>query len=617
LHVFRCRFLAGSPQLETHTFFRFFMLKQLSIKQFVIIDDLTLSFGTGLSVLTGETGAGKSILLDALGLILGDEADFEAVRYGSDVATVEAHFAPEPQHPVWNFLADNKIAKAEDIRIKRVLTKSMATDEATVNGVVVDAAFLKELGTQTAEIHGQFANQNILDPVRQLGFLDSYGNYRALLDGTRNAWNDMKNIEKQLEDERKFMAQTADERITLTKTVEQMKKLKIKPGEYATLDARHKELTKVKNIGEMLQSIQSQLVAGSGAERALIQANRLLEKGKHFDPEKLQVLEKHLTQSLQSSRDSVSELLNLLPDYDINTEELHAAGERLDKFRAIAEQYETPPEQIMELYERLTARLTRIQNAAQLIEQLEDKLMDAKREYNKNSQALSKARKEGAVKLSNAITAELPPLKLLQAEFLVEVGDLPNNLWGPSGINSVVFTARTNKGMPFASIAKTASGGELARMILALKVILQKVQATSTLIFDEVDTGIGGAAAAAVGQRLGLLAQDTQVLVITHSPQVASRGVRQMVVSKREVNNVTLTNVRLLTAEERVDELARMLAGATITKAALAAAQSLLDEAAEPIKLSYAPAPDNDTPIIPPEVAAGAMGGGSAAQSSA
>jgi DNA repair protein RecN (Recombination protein N) len=270
----------------------------------------------------------------------------------------------------------------------------------------------------------------------------------------------------------------------------------------------------------------------------------------------------------------------------------------------------------MELYERLTARLTRIQNASALIEQLEDKLMDAKREYNKNSQALSKARKEGAVRLSNAITAEFPPLKLQQAEFLVEVEDLPNNLWGPTGINNVVFTARTNKGMPFGSIARIASGGELARMILALKVILQKLQATPTLIFDEVDTGLGGAASAAVGQRLALLAQDTQVLVITHSPQVASRGARQMVVSKREVNNVTLTQVRELSDNERIDELARMLAGATITKAAKAAAQALLDEAAEPIKLSYEPAPSDD-PIIPTSLAASVLNNKGTAQTSA
>lgn len=594
------------------------MLKKLSIKEFVIIDHLALDFEPGLSVLTGETGAGKSILLDAFGLILGDPSDPEAVRYGSEQAEIEARFMLPEGHAAWKFLQDNNIPQDKETIIRRKIGVSGA-DEASINNAVLDLELLQKFGMQIAEIHGQFANQGILDPARQLTFLDQFGDYKDFLDGTRNAWNEMKRIEKALEDERKFMAQTADERITLTKTVNEMKKLKIKPGEYLALDEKQKELTKIKNIGEMLQGVQAQLVAGSGAERALIQACRLFERTKHFDPEVLATLEKYLKQSLDSTRDSTSELMNLMPNYEIDTSALLATEERLAKFRQIAEQYESPPEQIMELYERLSARLARIQGAAALIEQLEDQLMDAKREYNKNSQALSKARKLAAQNLSQAVTREFPPLRLAQAEFLVEVEDLPNNLWGPLGINACVFTARTNKGTPFSSIAKTASGGELARMILALKVILQRLQATPTLVFDEIDTGVGGATAAAVGQRLGLLAKDTQVLVVTHSPQVASRGNLHMVVSKAEVGNVTVTSVKRLTPEERIDEIARMVAGAKLTKAARTAASALLEEAAEPIELTY-DAPPADEPVlveVPPEVAAAANVQGAAAQGAA
>ncbi|MBI3418917.1 MAG: DNA repair protein RecN [Proteobacteria bacterium] len=577
------------------------MLKQLTIQQFVIIDKLTLHFEKGLSVVTGETGAGKSILMDALGLILGDAPDPESVRYGSAAATVEALFIPPKDHGVWKFLQDNNIPVDNEIAVKRVVGAA-GGDDAIVNGTATDFQFLQKLGMQLAEIHGQFANQSILDPARQLSFLDAFGNYRDLLAGTRKAWEQLKEYERLLDEERKFMAQTADERITLTKTVAEMKKLKIKHGEYAELDEKQKELTKIKNVGEMLQAVQAQLVAGSGAERSLIQANRLLEKTKHFDPEALGTLEKYLSECLQRARDSASELINLMPDYEIDTSALIAVEERLDKFRKLAAQYETPPEQIMELFERLAARLLRIQNAAKVIAELEDKMMDARREYNQNAQALSKARKAAAQRLSTAITAEFPPLRLMQAEFKVEIEDLPNNLWGPLGINAAVFTARTNKGMPFSTIAKTASGGELARMILALKVILQKLQMTPTLIFDEIDTGVGGATAAAVGQRLALLAQQsTQVMVITHSPQVASRGKLHMVVSKAEVGGVTLTQVTKLDPETRVDEIARMIAGAKITKAARMAAMALLEEASEPLELTYDPPPGYEQPVNVPE----------------
>jgi DNA repair protein RecN (Recombination protein N) len=581
------------------------MLKQLSIKQFVIIDDLTLKFGDGLSVVTGETGAGKSILLDALGLILGDEADFEAVRFGSEFSDIEAHFTLPDNHPSWGILKENNLVKGENIIVKRRIGKDQS-DVITVNDNTIDTELLQRIGMQMGEIHGQFANAGLLDPVRQLSFLDAYGAYPDLVNGTRDAWQAMKDIEKQLEAERKFMAQTLDERITLTKTVAEMKKLKIKPGEYLELDEKQKELTKIKNVGEMLQAVQAQMVAGTGAERSLIQANRLLERTRHFDAEALTTLANHLKQSLDSARDATSELLQLMPNYEIDTTTLYSVEERLAAFRRLSAEHDSPPEDIMSLYERLSARLARIQGAQALIEQLEDKLMDSRREFNQNSQALSKARKVAAMNLSNAITAELPPLRLKQAEFLVEIEDLPNNLWGPTGINAAVFTARTNKGMPFSSISKTASGGELARMILALKVILQRLQMTPTLVFDEIDTGVGGATAAAVGQRLALLAKDTQIMVITHSPQVASRGVAQMVVSKGEINGVTLTQVKSLTPDERVEELARMLAGATLTKAARTAAMALLEEAREPVVLSYEPSPESD---VSPEIAAAALAG--------
>jgi DNA repair protein RecN (Recombination protein N) len=554
------------------------MLKQLSISQFVIIDEVVLDFKSGLTTLTGETGAGKSIMLDALGLVLGDAGEPDMIRMGADQAVIRAVIEAPASHPMWDILKKHNLSAASQLTIGRVLGRD-GKNESTVNGQSVELEVLKEIGATLIEIHGQFANQNIMDPVYQRDSLDSFGGYKELLKGTSDAWYTLRGLEKDLEEEKKFMANASAERIELTTLVAELKLLKPKAGEYAQMAADQKELTRQKMIGETLQSVQAQLVAGSGAERSLSGASRIIDKQKDLDPEVLGPLSEKLALALKHAQDSTTELFRLMPSYDVDIERLHKTEERIKKFNLIAQKKEADPHTLDELFVKLDARLKRILAAPELIKALEDKVMSARGDYLKMSQSLSKARTKAAVELSAAITNEFKPLKLGSAEFQVEVTELGSNRWGPTGINEVLYTARTNLGMPFNSIAKTASGGELARMILALKVILQAVQVTTTLIFDEVDTGIGGAAAAAVGERIAKLADKTQVLVITHSPQVASRGDQHLNVSKSSDGQKTTTNVVMLTTEERTDEIARMLSGDTITPEAKAAALSLINEA--------------------------------------
>ncbi len=555
------------------------MLKQLHISQFVIIDEVKLDFKNGLTTLTGETGAGKSIMLDALGLVLGDEGDADMIRVGADKAVIEAVIELKADHPAWDILKQNSInAEPPQLTIRRVLARDGKL-EASVNGQPVELETLRKIGAVLVEIHGQFANQGILDPVNQRNMLDAFGSYRPLVEGTANAWNTLRELEKALDDEKRFMANATAERLELTTSVNDLKLLKAKPGEYETMSVDAKELSRQRAVSETLQSVQAQLVAGSGAERSLSGASRIMEKQKTLDPEKLGPLADKLALALKHAQDSTTELFNLMPDFEIDVEKLRKTEERLAKFNAIATKHEADPATLPALYERLDARLKRILKAPELVKELEDKVMSARGEYLKQSQDLSKARVKAAHELSIAITNEFRPLKLGSAEFKVDVTELGSNQWGPHGINDVVYTARTNVGMPFSTIAKTASGGELARMILALKVILQAVQVTTTLIFDEVDVGIGGAAAAAVGERIAKLADATQVLVITHSPQVAARGEQHLSVSKTSDGQKTTTHVKSLSEDERVNEVARMLAGDTITGEAKAAAVSLINEA--------------------------------------
>lgn len=558
------------------------MLKRLSISQFVIITSLTVDYADGLTVLTGETGAGKTILLDALGLMLGDPADVDAIRQGEEESQIGALFEVPQNHPVWDFLSQKELAtKGTELDLKRTMGRS-GKDEISINGKPIDLPLLKEIGSYLVEIHGQNANHSFLAPESQMSLLDAFGAYPpGILENVAKAWEDIGKIAQELEEEKNFLLVAEREKPVIERTVAALEKLDMQPGVYKTLTEELANLINIKGLCELFSSINSQLIAQSGVALSLSRVDRLLSTQK--DPV-LNKIKGQIKTALDQTREAIAEMQVLAPTYiDVDTSGIGKAEERLASLKAIAAERKVAPEEIFEHYEYLAARLKRIREAPAKIKDFDNKLIRANEVYRGHAKILSDERKKAAEKLSAAITAEMPGLKMLSAQVQIEVTEDPNARTA-RGFNTVLFTARMNPGMPFSPITKTASGGELSRLILAFKMILQQVQTVSTLVFDEVDSGIGGAAAAAVGSRIARLAETMQILVITHSPQVAARGHQHLHVSKKTDGASTKSVVETLTLDQRIHEVSRMLAGEALTDESLAAARTLIEEARSAVR---------------------------------
>ncbi|MFA5591797.1 MAG: DNA repair protein RecN [Micavibrio sp.] len=557
------------------------MLKKLRIEQFVIIDKLELELQPGLTILTGETGAGKSILLDATGLLLGENSDRGAIRQGQDQSILEADFELPPSHPAKAFLAEKGLVDAAQAQFttRRVL-KRVGEDDISLNGKKIDLPLLKEVGEFLVEIHGQFANQSLLAPENQLHLLDLSGGFPPeILANVADALRDVKRTAKELEEEKIFLTAHKREAPHIEKIVARFEKIGMKRGFIEEVEAEYARLRTARETSESFQAILSQLIAANGIVMGLASAENMIRNNPDLDAEKVEKLADHLKTALDNSRAAVTEMRRIAPEYEIDTGPLEHYAGILDVLDDISTQEEVPFENLTDFFEEMASKRDRLKNGRENIARMEDALIEAKNSYRHHAHILTEKRIEAGEKLSAAITAELAPLKLEKAQFEVKVEEKADMPWTRLGINKVTFTARMNPGMPFSPVAETASGGELARLILALKVVVQKVQTIPTLIFDEVDTGIGGAAAAAVGDRLAMLADTTQVLVITHSPQVASRGDQHLHVSKASEGEVTRSVVNSLPLESRINEISRMLAGDVTTEESNAAARSLINEA--------------------------------------
>lgn len=555
------------------------MLKNLAIEQFVIIDKLSLDLQPGLTILTGETGAGKSILLDAMGLVLGEPSSPDSIRTGSEQSVIRAIVAPPANHPAWSFLAQHGVpSSSQQFTIDRVMRKT--GDDIRINDKPVDVDTLKQLGTLLVEIHGQFANQGLLDPNNQLTLLDLSGGFPPeVFTNVSNALADVRRYTKELEEEKLFLVRNKKDLPKIENIVGRFEKIGMRDQFIDDVLAEHARLRTAKETSEAFQAILAQLISGNGVVAALSAANNTLNKQQNVEKEKLVTLGEYLSGALTNARNAVAEMGRLSPEYDIDTKPLHRLEDILKVLNAIAAEANIPFAELEKFWVEITTKLNRIKNGREKIAELEKLLATAKGEYLHHARILSEKRTVAGVALSQEITGELAPLKLNKAEFKVVVEEDSSMTWTERGINRVIFTGRMNPGQPFSPIADTASGGELARMILALKVVVQRVQTIPTLVFDEVDTGIGGSAAAAVGERLALLSDTTQVLVITHSPQVASRGQQHLHVSKATDGITTTSVVRTLPMQDRVDEISRMLAGESLTEESQAAAKRLIAEA--------------------------------------
>ncbi len=556
------------------------MLKKLHIEQFVIIDELDLPFQPGLTILTGETGAGKSILLDAMGLILGEPPDTDSIRHGSEQSVIEADFTLPAAHPIWAFLVKQNLATPgqTNLKIHRTI-KLSGDDEIHVNDHPVTLEILKEAGTFLVEIHGQFANQSLLDPANQLTLLDLSGAFPPeIFKNVADALSDVHRYTRELEEENNFLATHKREMPKIEEVVGRFEKVGMREGFIEEVQEEYKTLLTAKETSQAFQDILAQLIAANGVVMTLSAANHTLTR-KNLDPEIVADLADYLSTALENSRAAVNEMRRISPMYDIDTGPIYQYEDILNTLQKISKDTKVKFEDLQRYYVDQSTKLKRLRNGREKLAELQDALIKAKNTYRHHAHILTEKRMAAAEKLSEAITAELAPLKLLRAEFLVRVEERADMPWTKLGLNQVTFTARMNPGQPFSPVSETASGGELARLILALKVVLQRVQTIPTLVFDEVDTGIGGAAAAAVGERIAQLADKTQVLVITHSPQVASRNDQHLHVSKKTDGVTTTSLVRKLLLEESVDEISRMLAGDTITSESHAAAKSLIEEA--------------------------------------
>jgi DNA repair protein RecN (Recombination protein N) len=551
------------------------MLLGLTIRDVVLIDRLSLAFRPGLCVLTGETGAGKSILLDALGLALGRRADAALVRPGAEQAVVSAEFAVTANHPAAAILAEAGIAT--DLSGSVIVRRSLGADgrsRAFVNDEPTSIALLRALGDSLVEIQGQGEQHGLFDPATHRELLDALSDADiAVLSAAWRAWRAAR--EEAAEAARLLAASRAEEDLLRHEHAE-LEALAPEAGEEDRLVARRVLLQNAERLGETIGEAVSEIDGEGGALARLARALRRLTRA----AERAQGLLDGAVAAAERAATETEEALNALnaaaQALELDPGVLEQAEERLFSLRALARKHSIAVADLPALLERIAERLALIDAGAESAIAAERKAAALRETYIAAAEGVSKARATAAKRLDAAVAAELAPLRLDKARFRTVVSPLPEADWGEHGCERVQFEVATNPGASFGSLARIASGGELSRFMLALKLVLAGVSSVPTLIFDEVDSGIGGAVAAAVGERLQRLGASLQVLVVTHSPQVAARGAHHWRVAKLEAQRMAVTRVEELDPDTRQEEIARMLSGTTITAEARAAAKSLI-----------------------------------------
>jgi DNA repair protein RecN (Recombination protein N) len=564
------------------------MLIGLGIRDVVLIETLDLSIGPGLTALTGETGAGKSIILDSLGLATGARADAGLVRRGRPQAVATAVFAAPPVHAVWAYLDDKGVAfeRDEDLVLRRQLSAD-GRSRAFVNDQAVSVAVLREIGEMLIEVHGQHETVGLLDSRTHRPLLDLYGRCGSLAGATATAWTGWRQARDAAETLRRDAAQALAEREELGLRLAELDRLDPKAGEEAVLAEERALLGAAeKTLSDIAAAKESFGADGLGGK--LAQAFRALERareravsaGAASDSAAVKLIvaaAESVDRALVEAEEAAAAIDAAAEAFDFEPDKLEKTEERLFALRGAARKLHVPVEQLPAERERIARALQGVEDAAHLQKEADAKAAAARAAYFEAARALSSARQAAALGLAEAVNAELPPLKLDKARLKVAVELLAEDRAGPSGLDRVEFEVSTNPGAPFGPLGAIASGGELARFALALKAAMAgRGGATPLMIFDEVDQGVGGAVADAVGQRLKRLAGEGQVLVVTHSPQVAARAEAHWRVSKAGGGETVRTAVEVLDPTTREEEIARMLSGAEITEAARAAARALI-----------------------------------------
>ena len=552
------------------------MLRSLYIRNVVLIDKLDLDFGSGLSVLTGETGAGKSILLDSLGLVLGNRAETGLIRSGEDKLSVTAIFdGQEANTPLQNLLSENEIEGGSEIIIKRTLDRN-GKGKIFINDQPISARLLKEIGPLLVEIHGQFDNQGLLNPANHRDILDAYGQYTELLNKVAVAWEDYRRAKAERAKAEEDLSKAKEEEENLRHWVKELEQISPLKGEEAELANRRQELMHAEKILESLNYAYQALSGDKDVSSMLRQAMSAVDKANQYVGGKYDDIYAALDSSLVEVADALERIESASADINLNTSEQENIDERLFALKDLARKHGVGVDDLADTLQEFKNRLNSIELGEDHINNLRQKEQESRLKYLEAAGLLHDERMNVAQKLDAKIMEELPPLKMEKARFVTVLEKLPESSWSEHGTDGVSFTVSTNPNSPQGPLGKIASGGELARFMLALKVNLAQSSKVGTMIFDEVDAGIGGATAQAVGERLSRLGADVQVLVVTHSPQVAAQGRQHYKVEKSTQDNITTTKVFELDNAARREEIARMLSGATITGEARAAADALL-----------------------------------------
>jgi DNA repair protein RecN (Recombination protein N) len=552
------------------------MLSALSIRDVVLIEALDLSFERGLGVLTGETGAGKSILLDALGLALGSRGDSALVRHGAAQAAVTATF--EVAGGTIAALLDGnglEVEPGEPLIVRRIV-KADGGSRAFINDQPASAALLRQLGAHLVEVHGQHDDRGLLAPAGHRALLDAFG--RIDTGEAARAWTAWRAAEDALAEARAEIATAAADREWLEHAVAELTALAPEPGEEELLADKRRRMQRAEKIADDLHTVEALLDGSDGGLAKLRQAARVLERiapDHESLADALAAVDRAVIEGAVAE-DRLREAARAL-EFDPRAQEEDEA--RLFELRGMARKHRVQPDDLAALADELRAKLERLEAGEGGVAALEAQVDTAREVYAAAAEALSEARRAAAARLDRAVAGELAPLKLDAARFRTAVTPLGEEGWSGAGRDRVEFEISTNPGAPFAPLAKIASGGELSRFILALKVALAEQGSARTMVFDEIDRGVGGAVASAIGERLARLAERAQLLVVTHSPQVAARGSQHLLIAKSHDGTVTRTGVRPLDERERREEIARMLSGAQVTDEARAQAERLLEAA--------------------------------------
>jgi DNA repair protein RecN (Recombination protein N) len=552
------------------------MLARLSIRDIVLIERLDIEFSRGLAVLTGETGAGKSILLDAFALALGGRGDSGLVRHGAEQGQVTATFDVPRDHPAARILSENGLDDTGEMILRRVQLADGRT-RAFINDQSISVQTLKAVGAVLVEIHGQHDERALVDASTHRQLLDAFAGLESDVAALQTLWEARRTAYTALDAHRASMERAAREADYLRHAADELKALKPKDGEETALAGRRTTMMQGEKIASDLREAQEAVGGPHSPVPALAAAVRRLERRAANSPALVEPAVKAIDIAINALEEADQHLSAALVAADFDPAELERIEERLFALRAASRKYSTPVDGLAALAAKFVADVALIDAGADQLKKLEAAANEADQRYSAAATKLSAARNKSAEKLNKAVNAELAPLKLERAKFTTQV-ETDANSPGPQGIDRVEFWVQTNPGTKPGPLMKVASGGELSRFLLALKVVLSDRGSAPTLVFDEIDTGVGGAVADAIGARLARLAGQVQVMAVTHAPQVAARANTHLLISKDALDKGkrVATRVNALAADHRREEIARMLAGAEITAEARAAAERLL-----------------------------------------